>query len=39
MQKDRAKNGLHPNLAGYKVMEPLAKAAIDKALAECRGPS
>lgn len=34
MQKDRAKDGLHPNLAGYKVMEPLAKAAIDKALAE-----
>lgn len=24
---------VHPNLAGYKVMEPLAKAAIDKALA------
>jgi len=34
MQKDRAKDGLHPNLAGYKVMEPLAKAAIDQTLAE-----
>ena len=24
--------GLHPNLAGYKVMEPLAEQAIAKAL-------
>ena len=34
MKKDLAKDGVHPNLAGYKIMEPLAKAAIDKALAE-----
>ena len=34
MPKDRARDGLHPNLAGYKVMEPLAKAAIDKTLGE-----
>jgi lysophospholipase L1-like esterase len=34
MQPDLAKDGVHPNLAGYKVMEPLAKAAIDQALAE-----
>ena len=34
MKKDLAKDGVHPNLAGYKVMEPLAKVAIDKALAE-----
>ena len=34
MKPDLAKDGVHPNLAGYQVMEPLAKAAIDKALAE-----
>jgi lysophospholipase L1-like esterase len=28
-----SKDGVHPNLAGYKVMEPLAKQAIAKALA------
>jgi len=34
MKKELANDGVHPNLAGYKIMEPLAKAAIDKALAE-----
>lgn len=34
MKEELAEDKLvHPNLAGYKVMEPLAKAAIDKALA------
>lgn len=31
-KKDLAIDGVHPNLAGYKVMEPLAEAAIEKAL-------
>jgi len=34
MKKDLAKDGVHPSLAGYKVMEPLVQAAIDKALVE-----
>jgi lysophospholipase L1-like esterase len=25
-------DGVHPNLAGYKVMEPLVESAINKAL-------
>jgi len=29
---DLAKDGIHPTLAGYKIMEPLAKKAIDQAL-------
>jgi lysophospholipase L1-like esterase len=32
MKKDLSDDGLHPNAAGYKVMVPLAEAAIDKAL-------
>jgi len=32
MKKDLADDGLHPNAAGYKVMAPLAEAAIAKAL-------
>ncbi len=32
MKKDLADDGLHPNAAGYKVMAPLADAAIAKAL-------
>jgi lysophospholipase L1-like esterase len=32
MKKDLADDGLHPNKAGYKVMAPLADAAIAKAL-------
>ncbi len=34
MKPDLAKDGVHPNLAGYKVIEPLARAAINQALAE-----
>ncbi len=33
MKKDLADDGLHPNVAGYKIMAPLADAAIAKALA------
>jgi lysophospholipase L1-like esterase len=33
MKKDLADDGLHPNAAGYKIMAPLAQAAIDKVLA------
>jgi lysophospholipase L1-like esterase len=33
MKKDLADDGLHPNAAGFKVMAPLAEAAIEKALA------
>jgi len=34
MKKDLAMDGVHPNLAGYKIMEPLVKAAIEKAFAK-----
>lgn len=33
-KKELAVDGVHPSLAGYKVMEPLAEKAINKALAE-----
>jgi lysophospholipase L1-like esterase len=33
LKKDLADDGLHPNAAGYKIMAPLAEAAIQKALA------
>jgi lysophospholipase L1-like esterase len=33
LKKDLALDGLHPNPAGYKIMAPLAQAAIEKALA------
>jgi lysophospholipase L1-like esterase len=33
MKKELADDGLHPNAAGYKVMAPLAEAAIEKSLA------
>ena len=33
LKKDLADDGLHPNPAGYKVMGPLAEAAIEKTLA------
>ena len=33
LKRDLAEDGLHPNVAGYKVMAPLAEAAIAKALA------
>ena len=32
LKKDLADDGLHPNAAGYKIMAPLAEAAIEKAL-------
>ena len=33
LKRDLAEDGLHPNQAGYKIMAPLAAAAIEKALA------
>ena len=33
LKKDLAPDGLHPNPAGYKLMAPLAQAAIEQALA------
>ncbi|MGA8488797.1 MAG: SGNH/GDSL hydrolase family protein [Terriglobales bacterium] len=35
LKRDLADDGLHPNIAGYKLMAPLAQSAIEKAL----GPS
>jgi lysophospholipase L1-like esterase len=32
LQASLAEDGLHPNAAGYKIMAPLAQAAIDQAL-------
>lgn len=32
LKKEYSEDGVHPNKAGYKVMEPLAEKAIDKAL-------
>ncbi len=32
LKQDLAVDGLHPNPAGYKIMAPLAQAAIEKAL-------
>ena len=32
LKKDLAEDGLHPNAAGYKIMAPLAEAAIRKAM-------
>ena len=32
MKKELADDGLHPNAAGYKIMAPMAEAAIEKAL-------
>jgi lysophospholipase L1-like esterase len=39
MKKELADDGLHPNAAGYKIMAPLAEAAIEKALAEPAKPA
>jgi lysophospholipase L1-like esterase len=36
LKKDLADDGLHPNDAGYKIMVPMAEAAIQKALASPR---
>ncbi len=33
LRKELAEDGLHPNKAGYKIMAPVAEAAIEKALA------
>ncbi len=33
LKRELAEDGLHPNAAGYKIMVPLAEAAIEKALA------
>ena len=33
LKKDLADDGLHPDAAGYKIMAPMAEAAIEKALA------
>jgi lysophospholipase L1-like esterase len=35
-KKGLAIDGVHPNLAGYKIMEPLAESAIEKALSRDR---
>jgi lysophospholipase L1-like esterase len=32
LQEKLTLDGVHPNLAGYKVMEPLVESAIKKAL-------
>jgi lysophospholipase L1-like esterase len=32
MKAELSKDGVHPNMAGYKIMEPLVEAAIAKAL-------
>ena len=37
MKKDLAGDGLHPNAAGYKIMAPLAEAAIEKTLGSSAG--
>ncbi len=34
LRRDLADDGLHPNAAGFKLMAPLAEAAIEKALAQ-----
>jgi len=34
LKKELSGDGVHPNLAGYKIMEPLAEAAIKKALSQ-----
>jgi lysophospholipase L1-like esterase len=38
LKRDLADDGLHPNLAGYKLMVPLAQAAIEKALPRSAKP-
>jgi lysophospholipase L1-like esterase len=39
LKKELADDGLHPNAAGYKIMAPLAEAAIEKALPEPAKPA
>jgi lysophospholipase L1-like esterase len=38
LKRDLAEDGLHPNAVGYKIMGPLAEAAIEKALPEAVQP-
>ena len=38
LKRDLADDGLHPNVAGYKLMTPLAQAAIEKAVAQSDKP-
>jgi lysophospholipase L1-like esterase len=38
LKRDLADDGLHPNAAGYKLMVPLAQAALEKALARPSKP-
>jgi lysophospholipase L1-like esterase len=38
LKRDLAEDGLHPNAVGYKIMAPLAEAAIEKALPEAVQP-
>jgi lysophospholipase L1-like esterase len=33
MKRDLSDDGLHPNVAGYKVMAPLAEKAVARAIA------
>lgn len=39
LRQDLADDGLHPNAAGYRVMAPLAGAAIQQAVAPSQGPA
>jgi lysophospholipase L1-like esterase len=38
LKRDLADDGLHPNVAGYKLMAPLVQAAIEKSLAQSDKP-
>jgi len=38
LKRDLAEDGLHPNVTGYKIMAPLAEAAIAQALAASKKP-
>jgi lysophospholipase L1-like esterase len=38
LKRDLADDGLHPSVAGYKLMAPLAQAAIEKALTQSETP-
>jgi lysophospholipase L1-like esterase len=38
LKRDLAEDGLHPNATGYKIMAPLAEAAIEKTLADQNKP-